>query len=229
MNISLILIVSLKIIYIFGGKNYTELGFKLYELLDASQNGTFIEIKRQMKVYNNYLRRVQRDVFARTRRGMRLYNELKSQFGPPPLNTNLMHFICLRKYHWDMDQIVEIEEQLCVTEELWDNITYVAENKAQYEIDFNDPSVIAEMKKYNLTLEFPENISCHDIPSTRRPKPTKSNILEGSDNNVLIVEEIPLVDDLTEKLYNPEAYKLPKYTRVPREPTAPRGRLHKNR
>lgn len=228
MKICLILVVSLKIIYIFGDKKYADLGLKLYELLDASENGTFIEIKRQMKVYNNYLRRVQRDVFARTRRGMRLYNELKSQFGPPPLNTNLMHFICLRKYHWEMEQIVEIEEQLCVTEELWDNITYVAENKSQYEIDFNDPSVIAEMKKYNLTLDFPENITCRNIPSTRRPKPTKNNILQDSDNNVLIVEEIPLADDFTEKLYNPEAYKFPKYTKVPREPTPPRDRLHKN-
>ena len=52
MKISLLLVVSLKFIYVFGVKNYTELGLKLYELLDASENGTFIDIKRQMKVYN---------------------------------------------------------------------------------------------------------------------------------------------------------------------------------
>lgn len=215
MKISLLLIVLLKIIYIFGIKNYTELGLKLYELLDASENGTFMEIKRQMKVYNNYLRRVQRDVFARNRRGIRLYNELKSQFGPPPLNTNLMHFICLRKYHWEMEQIVEIEEELCITEHLWNNITYVAENKSQYEIDFNDPATLAEMKKYNLTLDFPENIT---YLQTRRPRPTRSHVLENSDNNVIIVEEMPLTEDFTEKLFNPEAYKLPKYTKVPKYP-----------
>lgn len=221
MKISLLLIVSLKIIYIFGGKkNYTELGLKLYELLDASENGTFVEIKRQMKVYNNYLRKVQMDVFARNRRGKRLYSELKSQFGPPPLNTNLMHFICLRKYQWEMEQIVEIEEQLCITEQLWDNITYVAENKSQYEIDFNDPATLAEMKKYNLTLDFPEDTACMNV-STTRSRPTKSSVLENSDNNVVIVEEVPLFDDFTEKLYNPEAYKLPKYTKVPRKPREP--------
>lgn len=218
MKISLLLIVSLNVIYIFGGKNYTELGLKLYELLDASENGTFKEIKRQMKVYNNYLTRVQRDVFVRNKRGMRLYNELKSQFGPPPLNTNLMHFICLRKYQWEMEQIVEIEEQLCITEQLWDNITYVAENKSQYEIDFNDPATIAEMMKYNLTLDIAENMTCTNV-TTRKPRPTRSAILENSDNNVVVVEEMPLTEDFTEKLYNPEAYKFPKYTRVPREPT----------
>lgn len=221
MKISLLLVVSLKFIYVFGVKNYTELGLKLYELLDASENGTFIDIKRQMKVYNNYLRRVQKEVFANTTKGKKLYNQLKSQFGPPQLNTNLMHFICLRKYQWEMEQIVEIEEQLCVTEELWDNITYVAENKAQYEIDFNDPATIAEMRKYNLTVDFPENATYITL-STRRPRPTKSNVLENSDNNVVIVEEVPLTEDFTEKLYNPAAYKYPKYTRVPREPTTPK-------
>lgn len=219
MKISLLLVVSLKIIYIFGGKNYTELGLKLYELLDASENGTFAEIKRQMKVYNTYLRNVQKDVFARNRRGKRLYSELKSQFGPPPLNTNLMHFICLRKYQWEMEQIVEIEEQLCITEQLWDNITYVAENKSQYEIDFDDPAILAEMKKYNLTLDFPDNQTCMNVST--RPRPTRSSVLENSDNNVVIVEEMPLVDDFTENLYNPEAYKFPKYTKVPRKPRQP--------